>query len=93
MNEPHHKFYNVKVSQYRKESYMNKFGTFWYSKKQDSVISEITQQNVINFMRPLFHNKTKIYTEWNSRFPFLPTGKWDDYKFVGIGFYDHSETH
>lgn len=70
------------------------FGTFWYSEKQNQVIRDIDRSEGLAprtiYTRPLFSRKVKPYTEMRAGLKFKPSGKWDDYKFVGIGFWHHT---
>ena len=78
-----------------KEKEMRDFGFFYYSAKQDKFMSDGARRRgkrrTVNYFKPLF-GKPRRYTEWVSKFPFRPASKWNDLRFVGVGFYHHSET-
>ena len=63
---------------------MRLFGFFYYSKKQKWMRDGLGWQSV--YMKPLFGGEVREHTEWVSRFPFLPSGKWSDFKLVGVGY-------
>ncbi len=68
---------------------MNRFGFFYYSEKRET-LKKYDRKPVRNFCK-LLNGKVVRYKEWVSKFPFLSTAKWDDTRFVGIGWYDHTE--
>lgn len=76
----------------------HRFGAFWYSEKADNHHKELSEififdpwhRYVKNYCKPFFGKETR-YNEWVPRFPFIHTGKFDDYKFVGFGLYTKSE--
>lgn len=67
---------------------MWKFGFFFYSKKQDKITQAVGSFRK-NYARQIVTRKVVRYTEWRHN-PF-DGGKWNDYKLVAIGFYDHSD--
>jgi hypothetical protein len=76
---------------------MNTFGAFYYSQEHENMSERWPYdfpyddgESPKNFFKPLI-GKVRQYNEWVSRFPFLPATKWGDLKFVGFGFYHHSE--
>lgn len=65
------------------------FGFFYFSANQKVARISVGKRNR-NFCKPILQEPVE-YTEWVSRFPFLPGGRWSDCKLVGIGFFHHTE--
>jgi hypothetical protein len=67
------------------------FGAFYFSQEaEDQENNNFWSDMPRNFFKP-FIGKVRIYNEWVSRFPFKPISHWKDLRFVGFGFYHHSE--
>jgi hypothetical protein len=69
---------------------MKLFGTFWYSKSQKNICNKLGSIRH-NYMRPLFGGNPRQYSEMCGGIHLHPSGKWKDYRFVGFGFYHHTE--
>lgn len=64
---------------------MKQIALFYYSAKQWN--AQDKHRRMCTFMRKLFSKQPHEYTEMVTSFPFWPSGKWDDYRFVGIGYF------
>ncbi len=67
---------------------MNNKGYFWYSKEQRKTIDLLNIAHPITNYCQLDNGKIKEYTEWT--LDNKPSGKWEDYVFLGHGEYHHS---
>ena len=68
------------------------FGFFYYSQgMEDLKRSDYEGNHYANYFKTML-GKIKRYNEWRSSFPFFPLAwRWKDLKFMGIGFYHHTE--
>jgi hypothetical protein len=66
------------------------FGFFYYSEMQARILWNTWERpRFKTFARQIVTGKVVEYTEWTTK-P-RPAGKWDDYKLVAVGWYDHAE--
>jgi len=61
-------------------------GHFWYSEKQAETIQHMGHYHT-NYCQ-LDNGKIVVYTEMAN--DNHPNGKWEDYKYLGHGFYHHT---